>query len=208
MTQWHATVTYDRAVSDDQAGQIAGRGEYTTVAVHRDRDRTTIGIGVEAGTLRQATDAAQRLARELTAGIVTAAPVALRVLTEDELAAELAEPQIPALVDSTGARELLGGISQPRLFELRQTRDDFPDPVATFAGERHVWTEASILGFAKRWDRRPGRPRLGPEVRTQRRWELCAHPGCDLPATRVVGGLGYCRGDHVPAELRGMWRDA
>lgn len=66
------------------------------------------------------------------------------------------QPVVPELVDSTAAREILGGISQQRLSELA-ARGDFPVPVATFAGRR-VWIRSQIEAYGRR-ERKPGRPR-------------------------------------------------
>lgn len=159
MTDWHVTVEYDKAITEDQAEAIVARGDYPTVTVDRDRGRTAISFGVTASTVRQAMDAAARTARDLTAGTDAGAAVKLRILTEADLADELERPTIPPLVDSTGAREILGGITQQRLSELAQTHPDFPEPIERFAGGRAVWVRAAVEGFAKRWDRRPGRPR-------------------------------------------------
>ncbi len=161
MTHWHAQITYEGTIDQDAAETLAGRGEFTPVTVDGERSRTTISFGVQAGTIRQATDAAHKAARDLVAGLVDGTPVALRVLTDAELEAELLQPQIPPLVDSTGAREILGGLTQQRLSQIQHEHADFPDPVATFAGGRSGWVRAQIEAFNERWERKPGRPRTG-----------------------------------------------
>lgn len=183
MTQWNATVEYDRAVAEDQGAELAGRGEFTVVSIDAGRGRTRISFGVAASTLRQATDATHRTARELTTGVDIGQAVAVRILTDEDLAAELERPTIPPLVDSTGAREILG-VSQQRLSELLTTRVDFPQPIDTFAGGRHVWVRAAIEGFEKRWVRKPGRPSS-----TDRALERMSEPQVH-PERFGVGGSG------------------
>lgn len=158
MQHWEVVVTYECEVDDDQAEQLAGRGGFIVVTVDRQRGRTTVTFGVDARSISAATTAAVRRARELAEGITTGEPVALRVLTDRELAAELEQPTLPRLADSARAQQILGGISQQRLSKLMQTREDFPRPVDTFAGGRHVWIAAHIEAFNERWDRTPGRP--------------------------------------------------
>lgn len=163
MTQWHATVEHNKPITEDQADTLLGAaGDFAVIRIDRGRGRTTLSFGVDAGTLRQATDAALRQARDLTAGVDVGQAVAVRILTDEDLAAELERPTIPPLVDSTGAREILGGITQQRLSELLHTREDFPQPIDTFAGGRHIWVRAAIQGFEQRWTRRPGRPPATP----------------------------------------------
>ncbi len=167
--RWHATVDYIGAITDQQGQDLVERaGDFVAVTIDRERDRTRVSFGVPAGTLRRATEAAHPIARELAAaGGITGAPVAMRILTDDELAAELERPLIPPLVDSTGAREILGGISQQRLSQLVDEHADFPEPIERFAGGRGVWVRAAIEAFEQRWERKPGRPRKTPDQATE-----------------------------------------
>lgn len=159
MTDWHVSIEYDGLISEDQGTELVERaGQFVVVTLDGERNRTRASLGVEASTLRQATDEAWRRARQITAGIVTGQPVALRIITDAELAAELERPAVPDLVDTAAARELLGINTQQRMSEIEQ-REDFPEPVAVVSGGRRIYTRASIEAFGQRWDRRPGRPR-------------------------------------------------
>jgi hypothetical protein len=158
MTHWSATIEYAGAITDEQARMLAS-GSGFAVAVHG--DRTTVTLRVEADTLRRATKAAIRQARDRVGGVIAAAPVSLHVLSHDTPAAGVEHPAVPELVDAAQAREILGGISQQRLYQLQQT-GDLPEPVQRFGGGRGVWVKAAIAEYAKR-ERRPGRPRKTPE---------------------------------------------
>jgi hypothetical protein len=158
MTDWHATVEYPGTLDVDQAAALASAAapKFVVVKVDGGRGRTGISFGVEASTVRQAFDLAHRQARELVAGVTTVAPVVVDLRTDEALAVDLEQPVVPELVDGPGAQEILGGISQQRLTQLRD-RDDFPEPIQTFGAGRAVWTKAAIEAFAAR-PRKPGRP--------------------------------------------------
>ncbi len=68
---------------------------------------------------------------------------------------ELSQSNIPPLVGVSEIAALLG-VSRQRASELARS-PDFPVPVASLASGP-VWLEPAILRFAKRWNRRPGRP--------------------------------------------------
>lgn len=163
MTQWHATVEHDGALDEDQAvalSQAAG-DLFVIIAVNTERRRTSLSFGVDASTLRQATDEAWRQRLRITTGHPIGPAVALRIITDDELKAELERPQVPELVDTAAAREILGVNSAQRMAEV-EALPGFPQPVATLSGNRRVYAKASVEAFKKRWQRKPGRPRKEP----------------------------------------------
>lgn len=157
--RWNASIEYDGAITDDQGVELVGRdADFPIVTVNRDAGRTRVSIGVEASTLRKAVDEAWRQARALTDGIVTGEPVSIRVVSDEQLAEELLNPPLPALVDSAGAREILGVTTQPQMYQLER-RPDFPAPVAELSGGRRVYVRAAVEAFGSTWERKPGRPR-------------------------------------------------
>ncbi|MDP9799361.1 hypothetical protein J2S43_007873 [Catenuloplanes nepalensis] len=158
MTNWHAIVEYAGAITEDQAAELTERGEFVIATIDTDRNRTRVSFGVSASTLRQATDAALRDARTYADGIIAGAPIQMRIITDEDLAVENEHPIVPPLVDSTGAREILGVNTQQRMYEIEQ-RPDFPVPVETVSGGRRIYTAASIRAFGERWERKSGRPR-------------------------------------------------
>ena len=82
--------------------------------------------------------------------------VSMRVMTEEELDAELARPTFPTLL---GVAELAAvlGVSKQRASELANSTR-FPRPFLTLASGP-IWLEPAVLRFVETWDRKPGRPR-------------------------------------------------
>jgi hypothetical protein len=162
MTQhWNVVVEYDGTISEDQGVELVGRpADYPIVGIDRAAGRTRVSFGVEASTLRQATDAAWKTARELATGIITGPAQSIRIVTDEQFIVEAKRPPVPDLVDSKGAMEILHVGTLKRFYEL-QERADFPHAVATLSGNREVFTKASIEAFNQRWapTRKPGRPR-------------------------------------------------
>lgn len=88
--------------------------------------------------------------------------VRAEAVTHDELDAELAEPNFPALLGSQEAAEALG-VSRQRLAQIRQAKPDFPSPVTELAAGP-VWTRDAIDAFLETWERKPGRPPIDSGV--------------------------------------------
>jgi hypothetical protein len=118
--------------------------------------RVSAVFEVKAATLRQATDAALRHAREL----LPVKPAELTVRTTQQHAALTEHPAQMDLVSLGDAAELLG-VSPTRVVQLWQTRSDFPDCIAR-PRSGPIWTRASLEAFKARRDHnrgRSGRPR-------------------------------------------------
>lgn len=114
---------------------------------------------VEAGTLRQAADAALRAARAAyaTAFRVAGEPAALRALPAEAAEREAARPAKLDLIGTKEAAQILG-VKPQRVGQLRNEHPDFPAPVAE-PSMGPIFTRESIEAFGKRWVRRSGRPR-------------------------------------------------
>jgi hypothetical protein len=158
--QWVVTVEYDGTITEDQGVDLVNRAgaDFPIVTIDQGADRTRVSFAVQASTLRRATDTGLKAARDLVADLIAGEPVALHVVTEEQLAQEALTPNIPPLIDSAGARQLLGVSTQPQMYALER-RPDFPPPVTELSGGRRIYVEAAVKAFASRWDRRPGRPR-------------------------------------------------
>lgn len=165
MTHWAAMIEYDGAITDEQSEQLVQReADYPIVTTDREINRTRISFGLEASTLRKATDEAWRVARILTAGIVTGDSTSIRIVSDKQLAEETERPTVPDLVDTKDAMAILKINNTKRFYEVRDSRDDFPTPVVTLSGDRAIYTRAEIEAFGERWapTRKPGRPRKTP----------------------------------------------
>lgn len=116
----------------------------------------SVRIFIEAGTARQAVDAALK---EVTAAAkqtgINYTVVGIELVTEKELDRRLEEPSVPELV---GVSEIAAmfGVGRQRAAQVVQ-REDFPPFVARLkAGP--VFVKWQVEAFGKRWDRRGGRP--------------------------------------------------
>lgn len=113
-------------------------------------------IFVEAGTARQAIDAA--LKAITAAAKATGTPhsvLGVEVMTEQELDRRLSEPAVPELVGVSEIAAMLGVVRQ-RAAQLVQ-REDFPPAVAHLKSGP-VFVKWQVEAFERRWDRRGGRP--------------------------------------------------
>lgn len=52
------------------------------------------------------------------------------------------------------------GVSRQRFYELRDVHPDFPQPVARLS-RGDLWNRADLERWAKKWDRKSGRPARG-----------------------------------------------
>lgn len=163
-TRWTAIVAYPQPpaeLTDDQHDSLADLPGYGFVTA--DGTHVRLGMTVEAATLRQATDAALRAAREAhTATFGTPGdPTEIRVLPEDIYQQEIAHPRTLDLLGTTEIGELLE-VSRQRAAELADTHPEFPAAIGETSRGR-VWTRDSIVKFEQRWNRKSGRPRKTTE---------------------------------------------
>jgi predicted DNA-binding transcriptional regulator AlpA len=61
-----------------------------------------------------------------------------------------------ALLGASDVAKLLG-VSRQRVYELLDTHEDFPRPVASLA-RGAVWDRGQVEAWVATWKRRPGRP--------------------------------------------------
>jgi hypothetical protein len=128
MMSWYAEVTLDATIDDTQAANITAALPYgfATITANDAAGQATVGLIVDAATLRQATDAALKDVTNAARNVLGRATiVGVRVLTEDAYCTEVERPAALDLVGSTEGGELLG-ISRQRFDELARTRPDFP----------------------------------------------------------------------------------
>ena len=161
MTHWHISVEHLHQVDDNTVQQVSEAlldAGASTVTTRWDRGTISVSFTVEATTLRQATEAGQRRAREIMrAAGVTGPAVRYEQITDEQLEIELRQPTLPELVGVTEAAAILG-VSRQRVAQLEKAHDDFPARVADLASGP-VYTADSIRAFNERWERkRTGRP--------------------------------------------------
>lgn len=77
-------------------------------------------------------------------------------ITTEAADERLDTPTIPDLVSGVEAAEILG-VSRQRVHQLSAGNPRFPRPVAKLASGS-IWLRAGVEGFARTWERRPGRP--------------------------------------------------
>lgn len=107
-------------------------------------DAATLGSGlIQAGAAK--------------AGMPSWAIVRTEAVRQDVVDAENERPTLPALVSAPEAGEILG-VSPQRVHELAAGRAGFPEPVYELRTGK-LWLRAAVEAFARRWERKPGRPR-------------------------------------------------
>lgn len=167
----HWTIHLEYAKADTAGYPLASLDAFLEIlsernlspAVQGGPDRYVARVSVEAATFDKAIRVAAARVTEaaVQAGMPAWPVVRAEVMTEDELDAELARPQLPTLVGTAEVAGMLG-ISRQRVNELRSVGRNvepaFPQPVASLAAGP-VWDAAAVTGFLRRWDRKPGRPR-------------------------------------------------
>jgi hypothetical protein len=153
---------------EELAEQLADRLEQLSGIVAADAERGVVeatfavpdaGVPGEMGAVLGELGAVLETAVEklcADVGIADRQLVALRLVLDTELDAELEQPAYPELVGVAEIAELLG-VTRQRASELRR-RAGFPRPIAELRSGP-VWPKSWITRFAGQWERRPGRPR-------------------------------------------------
>lgn len=161
--QWHVIATFDRPgeVDDDQREALAGALPGFGIVTDDGQRRLQVEGDVEAGTIRQATDAGLKAVRAAWAEAfgVAADPVGLRVLTTAAHEEEIAHPAGSDLIGYTEIAQMLG-VSKQRAGQLAELTD-FPAPLASPA-MGPIYTRGAVEVWASSWTRKPGRPRKTP----------------------------------------------
>jgi hypothetical protein len=109
------------------------------------------------------------------AGMPAWPTVRVEAVRQDVLEAENAKPTLPELVSGPEAAEILG-VSPQRLHELANGNPAFPQPMYELRAGK-LWLRDAIDTFARRWDRKPGRPRGRVLARTRNMIEVETEPG-------------------------------
>lgn len=156
--KWRAIMTWPQPpdITPEQLAPLAEALPGFGIVVS-DQQRIRAEMTVDGSTLRQATDAALRVARDVhQAGLLRLGqPTQLRVLPLDDYDAELRRPPEQELIGYTEAAEILG-VSPQRVAQLARERQEFPAPIATPAMGA-IFTRTSVQEFAK-LPRKGGRP--------------------------------------------------
>ena len=100
-------------------------------------------------------DDALKLARKHVQRVVPGDPVGVEAVAEDEHLRRANAMVVPKLMSAAEIAEELD-VSRQRVHQLRSS-EGFPDPVADLRSGA-VWDAGEIRRFARKWDRRPGRP--------------------------------------------------
>jgi hypothetical protein len=84
-------------------------------------------------------------------------PVAVEVLTVDELERRADQPTMPTLVGASEVADILH-VTRQRVHQVRSHKG-FPAPLVEVA-MGPLWDERAVQRFAREWDSKPGRPAL------------------------------------------------
>lgn len=172
MTTWTASLewtadlsTAPEDVADTLLAELADH-HIGAVAFPNDIGRWGATISIEAGTIRQATDAALALlaAATRTAGQRRVTVVAVDVIDDAGLERRFNSPDIPELVGYAEIGEM-AGVSRQRGRKIATDHDDFPPVVAHPAGSGPLFVRAAVVRHLAKPRRAGGRPRkdAGPD---------------------------------------------
>jgi hypothetical protein len=90
------------------------------------------------------------------AGMPSWPVVRTEAVRQDVLDAENRRPTLPEIVSAPEAADILG-VSPQRVHELAASKAGFPEPMYELRTGK-LWLRDAIEAFARRWDRKPGRP--------------------------------------------------
>ena len=161
MTEWHGDVVVPlKECTTEQLETLThALPGFGTIRHDTHNGQATLMMQVEASTLKQASEAVLRTAREATAATFGTAIASrqLRVLTSDDHLAELEHPHKQELMGYAEVAEFLD-VSRQRVNELATIHAEFPAPISRLK-TGPIFTRESIQRFAGRWERhRTGRP--------------------------------------------------
>lgn len=147
MTSWTAHISYTAPdLSADDLASVASYFGEDSVDYDDEVGHLAITVEVDAPTLRQAIDEAQRVAA--TGAGKRLKPDRFGILTTEDYQEALAHPGPMGLVGIAEIADLFG-VSRARASKIAQ-RAEFPAPVAPLAAT-NVYTRASVDIFRQRW---------------------------------------------------------
>jgi len=80
----------------------------------------------------------------------------VEVISAEEADRRIETATVPELVSGVEAAGILG-VSRQRVHQLAAEHPSFPPPTARLACGS-IWLRSGVEGFARRWERKPGRP--------------------------------------------------
>lgn len=185
MAQWRALVEFG-AITDDQADALVD--ELAAVggvpADGPEPGRGSVVVTVEANTLKQASDEAQRAVAEAIRAV--GGPYkGLGVEVRDEATAEARSraPRFPELVGYTEIAAM-AGVSRQRARELKDL-PGFPPAIPTPPSAGPLFVKHLVEQWVAGWERKPGRPPADPAA-----------------LGKMVEFLHEAGGEASPAEVR------
>lgn len=174
MTTFHVHLELETAmpVHDPAYLELAERLEGWDASVGAGTWAGTDGVAVSVAVDADDWQAAQAQTLDAVTAAVTASgiqateTIEMRVLRWVEFEAETMAPNYPDLVGAVEAAELLE-VSRQRVHQLLRQHPDFPAPLYQLRGTGPLWTRAGIQAFARRWERKPGRPARAAAARVR-----------------------------------------
>lgn len=166
MTTWHAIFEWtadpgpDDAVRERLIDALADHEGGLVMPPDDDLDRWSTSIALDAGTIRQAADAAIATLNAATrdAGQRRVQILALDVVDSDGFRRRMEQPAIPPLIGSAGAAKL-AGIKPQRARQIARDDPRHPKPVAHVEEYGDLYLRSQMEDFyANRTPRKPGRP--------------------------------------------------
>lgn len=156
MTTWYAEFHLTGELGQQQIDAIGDEGGFDAAVLTATGNRHWLTLAVDAADYRQAATAAINGLQALVnlQGAIAAGNVAVETVT---VQTEEARDRGLGLI---GAQEFAGmlGVTTARLRQLRQERDDFPQPVGGIAATGSLYRREDAEAFAA-VERPTGRPR-------------------------------------------------
>lgn len=149
-------------VNDDVLDELTDRLADLAAAVSVEDDARValhLTVGAGAGTMRAAFTRAEKAVTGAIAGLITAEPIAIEIMTREEFDLRLQRPRVPELWGVTEAAEFLG-VTAPRIDQLVKEYPEKLPMVTKLAGRQgaRIWLAGTWRRFAAGWERKRGRP--------------------------------------------------
>lgn len=162
MAQWRAQVEFG-AITDDQADALVDElAAYGGVpADEPEPGRASVIVTVEANTLKQASDEAQRAVADAVRAV--GAPykgLGVEVRDEETAEARSRAPRFPELIGYTEIAAM-AGVSRQRARELKDL-PGFPPAIPTPPSAGPLFVKHLVEQWFGGWERKPGRPATDP----------------------------------------------
>lgn len=158
-TDYAVRVVTDAQAPDDDDFWDALMEELVDYAPALSEDREGLGAQLAVDGAEDHSDAVARAVAAVLAALgrlgIPGAVVKTEAQTWESFEQDIERPTRPDDLVSTSEAAALLGVVRQRVLQLRDSHEDFPEPVPG-AGRTLLWSASALQRFAKTWKRTPG----------------------------------------------------